>query len=171
MEQSKKFIIIKLLFNSFILLSAVLTVLFGIFQVSLDLQEFENSELYSKTSYLRFFSGNSLINTVASIFFIQGVFVQFIFYNEFDHSLFYYISLILMTLSLLGSLFISAIGIGFTESEFEVEQYDDYEYFEIKSKILSGFYWGLLSIILIVFRQITTRIIENLIKKKENGPG
>lgn len=167
MEQSKKFIIIKLLFNSFILLSAVLTVLFGIFQVTLDLQEFENSEPFSMIwnyglFYIPTYYYSIMIHSiiiVLSIFFLQGVFIQFISYKKFDHSYAYYFSLILMTLGLLGCLFIPMIDYGIAAGD----RFDFFYYWNIEgTRILSGFYWGLLSIILIVIRQITIRILEDL---------
>ncbi len=161
MEHSKKSIIIKLIFNSFILLSAILTILFGIFQVIWYLQEFENSDPFKIVWNYGIFNYpyNSIlgisVNIVLSIFFLQGVFTQFILYRNFDSSNLYYFSLVLMTLGLLVCLIIPKLVYIWTGEEY-------YYIWEshTSTQILPGFYWGLLSILLIVIKIITIKALE-----------
>ena len=164
MENSKKLIIIKLLFNSCILPTAVLTILFGIFQVGWYLQEFQYSEPFNTVwNYSMFtypynsFYGPS-VYILLSIFFVQGVFTQFIFYRNFDKSILYYFSSLLMILGLFGCLIVPIYFYNWAGEDWLFDGY--WQVSSINETILPGFSWGLLSIFLIVIKISTIKILK-----------
>ena len=165
----KKSIIIKLIFNSFILISAILTIFGGIFQVMWDLQESEFSEPFSIVWNYNMFSypySSRLglpVYIVLSIFFLQGVFTQFILYRNFDRSIIYYFSLILMAIGLYGCLFIARAYYLLRGDLYLV----DYYWESHSTQILHGFYWGILSISLILIKKITIKNLLSIIRRKE----
>ena len=96
------------------------------------------------------------MNIILSIFFLQGVFTQFILYKDFDRSLYYIFSLGLMILGLLGCLIIPQLVYIWAGDEY-------YYYWEsqVSTQVLPGFYWGLLSILIIVIKKFTISSIRD----------
>ena len=154
---------IKISFSLFILIFAILTILSGIFQVRWYLREFWYSEPYYLIwNYVMFSCPyNSIyclsVYIILSVFFLQGVLMQFILYRDFDRSISYYFSLVLMILGLFGCLIYPSIQYIWAGEEY-------YYYYESQAsrQILPGFYWGLFSILLIVIRKLTIKFIRDL---------
>jgi len=137
----------------------------GTFKVVWDLREYEYSEPFTLVwSYGMFqyaYEGlGSLLNTAFSILFLQGIIVQFICYKDFDVSIFSHFSLFLMTLGWLGNIFL-ARNYGMRGTSFNY-----YYACQVSTKILPGFYFGLVSTSLILTKYITLRIFYKDLSKE-----
>ena len=148
---------VKLVIKSLIILSGILTFLFGIYQVTWHLREYFDSESftvvwnYGLFNYPRRSILGQLVNITLSLMFLQGILLQFISFKDVKLSSIYTISIALMIFGLFGSWFISMFGYGLMgESYFYYEEYIFYP------RTLPGFYWGLLSI----FWFIVNRVIK-----------
>ncbi|MFX1428112.1 MAG: hypothetical protein ACFFBE_16785 [Promethearchaeota archaeon] len=160
MKYSSRNYLIKLSFNVGILIFAILTILSGIYQVSWYLREFSYSEPY----YLDWNYGiysyphkgilAPTVNFIFSTFFLVGIFMQLILYKDVDLYPYYIYSLGLTVLGLFGCFIIPRLGYGVEEEFYYFEE------FQRSSQILPGFYWGLLSLLLIVVKKYIIKIID-----------
>ncbi|MFX1419953.1 MAG: hypothetical protein ACFE9N_13625 [Promethearchaeota archaeon] len=159
MKSSSKNNLIKLSFNVSILIFAILTILSGIFQVTWYLREFGYSEPfyifwnYGMFSYPYNSPYGPFVNIILSIFFLTGVFMQLILYKDVDRSIYIY-SLGLMVLGLFGCLIIPYFVYSLVTEEFYY--YWDYQ---VSTQVLPGFYWGLLSIFIIIVKRYIINIL------------
>ena len=157
MKSSGRNYLIKLSFNVGILICAILTILFGNFQVKWYLREFSYSEPYYLDWNYGIFSYpiNSyfgpIVNFIFSIFFLLGVFMQLMLYKDVDLYPYYIFTLALMALGLFGT----RLGYGYHPEEF-------YYYWEYQRsrQVLPGFYWGILSLLIIVVKKYIIKILE-----------
>ncbi|MFX1303439.1 MAG: hypothetical protein ACFE9X_08790 [Promethearchaeota archaeon] len=170
MENTIKSIIVKLIFNSIILLTVLLTIILGIFHIEWYLQEFEYSEpFYAVWNYSMFTYPYSSVYgqpvyIILSIFFVQGVFAQFIFYRNFDKSIPYYLSLVLMIIALIGSLIIPILF--YEVAGDDMIFFDYWKNISINERILPGFYCGLLSLFLVIVKIFVIKTLDSYYTKE-----
>lgn len=161
-------LIIKLIFNSFILFYVILTIKLGTFRVVWALQEYSSSEPftlvwnYGMFHYAYEGTGSS-VNIAMSILFLQGIIVQFICYKDFDVSIISHFSLFLMTLGLLGNIYLAKGTYPLAGTSFNY-----YYACQVSTKILPGFYFGLVPTSLILIKYITLRIFYKDLSKEIN---
>lgn len=161
MKTSGRNYIIKVSFNVGILIFSLLTILSGLYQVTWYLREFSYSEPYYLEwnygiwSYPHYGLLGPIVNFIFSTFFLVGIFMQLILYKDVNLYPYYIYTLGLMVLGLFGCFIILRLGIGGVEEEF----YYYWEY-EKSRQVLPGFYWGLLSLLLIVVKKYIIKIID-----------
>jgi len=103
----------------------------------------------------------SLLNTALSILFLQGIIVQFIYYKDFDVSIISHFSLFLMTLGLLGNIYLARWTYVAAGTSFHY-----YYACQVSIRILLGFYYGLVSTLLVLIKYITLRIFYKDLSKE-----
>jgi len=159
MKSSSRNYLINLSFNVGILIFAILTILSGIFQVTWYVREFSYSEPfyiiwnYGMFSYPYNSKYGPLVNFILSIFFLMGFFMQLILYKDADRSYYIY-SLGLMVLGLFGCLIIPQLVYTWAGEEY-------YYYWDrqVSTQVLPGFFWGLLSLLMIVVKKYIIKIL------------
>ena len=154
----------KLLFDFLILSFFILTIVFGTFKSIWYIRENEYSEPFNIVWVYGLFiypiiGPGLILNIVLSIFFSQGIIIQIIYdrnRKDFDPSLGYYKSLFLAFLALLTCLFLYEISTIYNNAFYIYDMFIDYEDVQIRysTRILLGFYFGLLSILVIFIKYI-----------------